>query len=310
MAELFTLPVLFGIIYSGIRLATPYLYASIGESFSQASGVLNLGVDGIMLMGAYTGFYVGMTSGSLWLGLLAAAITGLLMGLLMAVISVTLKAEQGISGIGLQLFGLGLSTLLFKLTMGGAISISGFPPVRIPLLGNIPYIGEAFFNHNLLVYFAYLLVPIANFVLNKTTLGLKIRAAGQNPQAADTLGVNIILIRYLTVSMGGLMAGIAGASLSIALINLFQENITSGMGFIAVALVYFGGWKPTGVLLGSLLFSFVNAFQLWIQVKGINIPSDFAVMMPYVLTIFALAFAVKRVSAPAALTKIFERGEN
>jgi simple sugar transport system permease protein len=110
--------------------------------------------------------------------------------------------------------------------------------------------------------------------------------------------------------MGGMMAGIAGASLSIALINLFQENITSGMGFIAVALVYFGGWKPTGVLFGSLLFSFVNAFQLWIQVKGINIPSDFAVMMPYVLTIVALAFAVKRVSAPAALTKIFERGEN
>lgn len=310
MAELFTLPVLFGIIYSGIRLATPYLYASLGETFAQASGVLNLGVDGIMLMGAYSGFFIGMKTGSVWLGLLAAAITGLLMGLLMAFISITLKAEQGISGIGLQLFGLGLSTLLFKLTMGGVESINGFQAIKIPLLGDIPYFGEAFFNHNLLVYGAYLLVPISNFVLNRTTLGLKIRAVGQNPQAADSLGVSVTAVRYLTVSYGGLMAGIAGASLSIALINLFQENMTNGMGFIAVALVYFGGWKPTGVLLGSLIFSFVNAFQLWIQVKGINIPSDFAVMLPYILTIAALAFAVKRVAAPAALTKIFERGEN
>jgi simple sugar transport system permease protein len=309
MGELFTLPVLLGILYSGIRLATPYLYAAIGEMFAQTSGVLNLGVDGIMLMGAYTGFYVGMKTGNLWLGLLAAALTGLLMGLLMAFVSVTLKAEQGISGIGLQLFGLGLSTLLFKTTMGGVESINGFSPVRIPLLGSIPYVGEALFNHNLLVYGAFLLVPIAYFVLNKTTLGLQIRAVGQNPQAADSLGVSVSRVRYFTVTLGGVLAGIAGASLSIALINLFQENMTNGMGFIAVALVYFGSWRPGGVLVGSLLFSFVNALQLWIQVKGINLPSDLAVMMPYVLTILALAFAVRR-SQPAALSRIFERGEN
>ena len=310
MSELFTLPVLLGIIYSGIRLATPYLYAAIGETFAQRSGVLNLGVDGIMLMGAYTGFYVAMKTGNLWLGLLAAAIVGLLMGLMMAVISVTLQAEQGISGIGLQLFGLGLSTLLFKTTMGGVESIRGFQPVKIPLLGDIPYIGDAMFNHNILVYGAFLLVPIATFVLNKTTFGLKIRAVGQNPQAADSLGVNVAGIRYITVSLGGIMAGIAGASLSIALINLFQQNMTNGMGFIAVALVYFGSWRPRGVMVGSLIFSFVNALQLWIQVKGIEIPSDLAIMMPYVLTIVALAFAVRRGSQPAALTKVFTRGEN
>lgn len=308
MNELFSLPVLLGIIYTGIRLATPYLYASIGETFAQASGVLNLGVDGIMLMGAYSGFYVGMTTGNLWLGVLAAAVVGGLMGLLMAVISVTLKAEQGISGIGLQLFGLGLSSLLFKKTLGSVLSISGFQPVKIPLLGDIPVVGEVLFNHNLLVYGAFLLVPLAAFILNKTTLGLKIRAAGQNPQAADSLGVDINRIRYFTVITGGVLAGIAGASLSIALINLFQENMTNGMGFIAVALVYFGGWRPWGVLGGALLFSFVNAFQLWIQVKGINLPSDIAVMMPYVLTILALAFA-RRVQQPTALAKPFERGE-
>jgi len=309
MNELFTLPVLLGILYSGVRLATPYLYAAIGEAFAQNSGVYNLGVDGIMLMGAYSGFFVGTKTGNLWLGLLTAAIVGGLMGLIMAFISVTLKAEQGISGIGLQLFGLGLSSLLFKETLGSVISINGFQPVKIPLLGDIPYIGDVLFNHNLLVYGAFVLVLVASFVLYKTTFGLKVRAAGQNPQAADSLGINVNRIRYTTVIFGGVMAGIAGASLSIALINLFQENMTNGMGFIAVALVYFGGWRPWGILGGALLFSFVNALQLWIQVKGINLPSDLAVMLPYVLTILALAFA-RRVQQPAALSKPFERGEN
>jgi simple sugar transport system permease protein len=310
MGELFTLPVLLGIAYSGVRLATPYLYAALGEMFAQRSGVLNLGVEGIMLMGAYTGFFVGMATGNLWLGLLSAALVGLLMGLLMAFISVTLQAEQGISGIGLHLFGLGLSSLLFKKTLGSVETISGFQPVKIPLLGDLPLVGEVFFNHSVLVYGAFLLVPLAAWVLNRTTLGLRIRAVGQNPEAADSLGVSVAGIRYFTVSLGGVLAGVAGASLSIALINLFQENMTNGQGFIAVALVYFGSWSPLGVLAGALLFSFVNALQLWIQVKGINLPSDVAVMMPYVLTIAALTFAVRRARQPAALTKPFARGES
>jgi simple sugar transport system permease protein len=309
MSELFTMTVLLGIIYSGIRLATPYLFAAIGEMFVQSSGVLNLGVDGIMLMGAFSGFFVAMTTGSLWLGVLAAAVTGILMGLMMALISVTLKAVQGISGIGLQLFGLGLSTLLFRTVLEGTVvSISGFRPIKIPLLGDIPLIGETVFNHNILVYAAFLLVPAAAFIMNKTTLGLKIRAVGQNPTAVDTLGVSVAGIRYLTLSIGGMLAGIAGASLSLALINLFAEDMTNGMGFIAVALVYFGSWRPSGILLGSLIFSFVNAFQLWVQVKGVAIPSDVAIMLPYIMTILALVFAVRR-ATPAALTKPFERGE-
>ncbi len=309
MMEFLSVTVLVGVLTSAIRLATPYLYAAVGESFAQLSGVLNLGVEGIMLMGAYVGFFIGMNSQNLWLGLLAAAVAGGLMGLLMAVISVTLKAEQGISGIGLHLFGLGLSSLLFKKTMGSVYSITGFQPIKIPLLGDIPILGEVFFNHNILVYCAFLLVPLANFILTKTTFGLKVRAAGQNPQAADTLGVNINRIRYITVTAGGVLAGIAGASLSISLINLFQENMTNGMGFIAVALVYFGGWRPYGILGGALLFSFVNAFQLWVQVKGIDIPYDVALMLPYIMTILALVFA-RRAQQPSALTKPYERGEN
>jgi general nucleoside transport system permease protein len=243
-------------------------------------------------------------------GVLTAAFTGILMGLLMAFISVTLQGTQGISGIGLQMFGLGLSSLLFAMNPGGVVSIEGFKPIHIPILGDIPFIGEIFFNHNILVYGAFLLVPIANYVMNKTTFGLNIRAVGQNPQAADSLGISVNSVRYITVILGGLLAGIAGASLSIAMINLFQENMTGGMGFIAVALVYFGGWRPYGVMFGSLLFSFVNALQIWIQIKKVPIPSDLAIMLPYILTLVTLAVSANRARKPAALTKPYERGEN
>jgi simple sugar transport system permease protein len=299
-----------GIAGSGIRLATPYLYAAIGEAFGQLSGVLNLGVDGIMLMGSFAAFFVAFKTGSLLLGLLAAVIVGGLMGLFMAFISVTMQAEQGISGIGLYLFGLGMSELLFKKMLGTVQTVNGFAPVPIPLLSEIPILGEILFQQNVLVYGAFLLVPVAWFVINKTPLGLKVRAAGQNPQAADSLGVNINRVRYLTVTVGGMLAGIAGASLSIALLNLFQQNITNGMGFIAVALVYFGRWRPMGILIGALLFSMVNAFQIWAQVQGIGIPPDFMLMIPYIITIVVLAAMVKqRVRGPAALNKPFERGK-
>jgi len=308
IAELFTTTVLVGILASGIRLSTPYLFASLGETFGQKSGVLNLGVEGIMLLGAFAAFYTTFITENLWLGLLAAIIVGGIMGLAVAVISVTLKAEQGISGIGIYLFGLGMSELLFQKTLGTVEIVSGFSSIYIPLLSDIPIVGKIFFQQNLLVYFAYIMVPVSWFVLSKTTLGLKIRAVGENPEAADTLGVSVSGVRYFTQIFGGVMSGIAGASLSIALLNVFQQNLTSGLGFIAVALVYFGGWRPLGVLIGSLIFSMVNALQLWVQVLNIPIPSDIAVMMPYVLTILALVIAVQRVRPPSALTKPYERG--
>ena len=309
VSELFTVAVLVGIAHSGIRLATPYLFASLGEMFGQRSGVLNLGVEGIMLMGAFSAFYVVYTTGNLWLAVGVALIVGMAMGLLMAVVSVTMQAEQGISGIGLYLFGLGLSSLLFKTMIGSVSSVTGFQKLHIPFLSDIPIIGEIFFDHSILVYLAYLMVPLSYFVLNKTNFGLKIRAVGQNPEAADSLGVSVNGVRYATTILGSGMAGIAGASLSIGLLNVFQENMVNGIGFIAVALVYFGGWRPFGILGGALLFSTVNALQLWIQVLGLPIASDLAVMLPYVLTIVALALAVRQVQQPAALTKPYERGE-
>jgi simple sugar transport system permease protein len=310
MNDVLSMSVIAGILTSAIRLATPYLYAAIGEAFGQTSGVVNLGVDGIMLISAYASFFVVLNTGNIWLGLLVAMVVGLLMGLLMSVISITLKAEQGISGIGLYMFGLGLSSLLFKTTIGTVKTVTGFQPVKIPLLGDIPVIGEIFFQHSLLVYGAFLLVPLAWWVLEKTTWGLMIKAVGQNPAAADSLGVNVDRVRYFSVCLGSILAGVAGASLSISLLNLFQDNLTAGQGFIAVALVYFGGWKPLGILGGALLFSTVNAFQLWMQVLGVKIPSDVAIMLPYLLTIAALAITINRVRQPAALNKPFERGES
>ncbi len=307
ISDLFSVTVLVGVLASGIRLATPYLYAAIGETFGQKSGVLNLGVEGQMLLGCFAAFYVATTTGNLWLGLLAAMAVGALMGLAMAFVTVNLHAQQGISGIGFYLFGLGMSDLLFQKLLGTVGTVSGFPRIHIPYLSDIPGVGEIFFGQNILVYGAYLLVPLAWFVLNKTTLGLKIRAVGENPDAADSLGVSVARVRYFTITLGGTLSGIAGASLSIALLNVFQQNMTSGLGFIAVALVYFGGWRPLGVLGGALLFSMINSLQLWIQVLGIPIPSDIAVMMPYVLTILVLVLTVSRVRAPAALTRPFER---
>lgn len=229
------------------------------------------------------------------------------MGLATAFVNVTLQAEQGISGIGIYLFGLGMSDLLFQKLINNVETVSGFPPIPLPIVSRIPIIGKIFFEQNFLVYGAYLMVPLAWFILNKTTLGLKIMAVGENPEAADSLGVSVPGVRYFTVTLGGVLSGVAGASLSIALLNVFQQNLTNGLGFIAVALVYFGGWRPGWVLFGSLLFSMVNALQVWVQVIGIPIPSDIAVMLPYIMTILVLIASAGRVRAPKALTKPYER---
>jgi simple sugar transport system permease protein len=309
ITDLLTTTVLIGILSSGIQLATPYLYAAIGETFGQRSGVLNLGVEGVMLIGAFAAFYAVYQTGSLFLGVVAALLVGMVMGAAVAFINVTLQAEQGISGIGVYLFGLGMSDLLFQVSFKEVVTVQGFPKMHFPILTDLPGVGEIFFNQNLLVYVAFGLVPVAWFVLNKTTLGLKIRAVGQNPEAADAMGISVARIRYITVTFGGMMASMAGASLSIALLNVFQQNMTAGQGFIAVALVYFGSWRPYGVAAGALLFSLVNALQLWVRTKGIDIPAEYASMAPYLLTILALVFASQRIDQPAALTRPFERGE-
>ncbi len=310
MSEVFTFAVLVAVTASAIRLAVPLLLASLGETFGQRSGVLNLGVDGIMLLGAFAGYYAVLKTGNVWVGLLASAIVGLVLGLSSALIAVTLKAEQGISGIGIYLFGLGMSDLLFQKLVGTPIPIDTFPKVRIPVLADIPYVGDMFFQHSFVIYLAFAAIPVGTFVINRTTFGLNIRAVGEYPEAADTLGVSVTRVRYATQMIGGTLAGIAGGVLAISL-GIFQQNLTNGAGFIAIALVYFGAFRPVGIMLGALLFGFVNALVLELKTLEI-IPRDLsnlAAMAPAVITILALAFVARRFRAPAALTKPFTRGQ-
>lgn len=309
MDELLTSTAIVAVIAGGIRLSVPLLLAGLGEMFSQRSGVLNLGVDGVMLLGAFGGYYVTLQTRNVWLGLAVGLGVGIVFGLLTAIISVTLQAEQGISGIGIYLLGLGVSDLLFQKLVGTPVPIPSFPRLAIPGLSDAPIIGPMLFEHSIVVYVAFALVPLALFGLNRTTFGLNVRAVGETPEAADSLGVSVARVRYLTVTMGGAMAGTAGAVLSIEL-SIFQQNLTNAQGFIAIALVYFGAWRPVGVMAGALLFGVLNALVLQMKTLGI-IPlsaSNLAAMAPAIITVLALVVVANRFRAPTALTKPFVRG--
>ena len=308
MSDFFTEAILIATFASGVRLAVPLLLAALGETYGQRSGVLNLGVDGIMLLGAFGGYYAVLKTGNVWYGLLVGIGVGLVLGLASALISVTLLAEQGISGIGVYLFGLGMSDLLFQKLVGTPIPINKFPKMDIPGLSDLPWIGGMFFQFSVIVYIAFALIPISIFVINRTTFGMKIRSVGENPEA-DSVGVSVAKVRYATVTIGGTLAGVAGAALAIDL-GIFQQNLTNAQGFIAIALVYFGAWRPLGVMGGALLYGFVNAIVLQFKTLGI-IPqswSDIANMAPAIITILALVIVARRFRQPAALTKPFTRG--
>jgi general nucleoside transport system permease protein len=310
VSQFFTSAILTTTVAAGIQLAAPFLLAALGETMGQRSGVINLGVDGIMLLGAFGAYYTALHTQNLALAALAGVGIGALLGLVTAVVSVTLKAQQGISGIGVYLFALGFSDLLFLKLVGTPLPINQLRVVKIPLLDRIPTVNGMFFEQSVLVYLAFLLVPVVAFVLNRTTYGLNIRAVGENPAAADSLGVSVTLIRYSTVILGSTLAGLAGATLLIET-GIFQENLTQSAGFIAVALVYFGAWRPTGVMAGALLYGLTEAVILsW---KGLGIIplslSDLASTAPAVITVLALLTTARRFRPPAALGKPYERGE-
>ena len=309
MSDFFTMASLVFVVGSGIRLATPFLLAALGETIGQRSGVLNLGVEGVMLLGAFGAYYAILETKAPVLGVLVGIGVGLVMGVIYGLVTVSLRAEQGISGIGIFLFGLGMSDLLFQKQVGTPLPIRGFDDWHIPLLSDIPKVGEMFFQHSVLVYLAFVLVPVVAFLLNRTTFGLNIRAVGENPAAADSLGVSVARVRYGTIILANLLAGLAGAVLAIEL-GIFQQNLTSGQGFIAVALVYFGAWRPTGVMAGALLFGLVSATVLQWKTLGIvsGAASSITAMAPAVLTIVALVIITRTVGQPSALTKPFDRG--
>jgi len=316
MSEFFTVSVIFATLSTSIRFAVPYLFAALGETVSQRSGVLNLGVDGIMLLGGFGAYYAVLETDSHILGVIAGLLVGLFMGLVYAFVTVVLHAKQGISGIGIFLFGLGFSDLLFQELVGTPLPIRPLPRLdQLPLVGDIfdplveiAVIGPLIFDHDLLTFLAFLLVPAIPWLLLKTTFGMNIRAVGENPQAADSLGVSVERTRFASILIGSTMAGLAGATLSMQL-AIFQQNLTNGIGFIAVALVYFGAWRPRWVMAGALLYGIVTATRIRWQSLDI-IPqgaSDIAAMAPAIITILALVLLASRVRGPAALTRPFAR---
>jgi simple sugar transport system permease protein len=310
MSDFFTVSVLVATVASAFNLASPYLFASLGETLGQRSGVLNLGVDGVMLLGAFFAYWTVLETGDVLAGLAASLAVGAAMGVVYAVVTLLFKAEQGISGIGIYLFGLGLSELLYRQQVGTPTPIRSLGDWDVPLLSDIPHVGEMFFQQSPLVYVAVLLVPVLSLVIRKTNFGLRVRGAGDGPAAIDSMGVSVIRTRAAAIVAANALAGLGGASLVLAL-GTFQQNITNGIGFIAVALVYFGGWRPAGVLAGSLLYGLLTATVNQWKTLGIvsGGTASLTTALPAVLTIVALAVIARRSSQqPAALALPFTRG--
>lgn len=305
--------ILVPILAAAVRSGTPVLYATLGEILTERAGIMNLGLEGVMLVGAYAGFSVTKSTGNPWLGLLAAALAGALLVTVHAFACVHLGANQVVSGLALTLCGTGLSSLLGRASIGE--TIRGLGPLPLPGLSQIPFLGPVFFRHDPLVYVSYLLTAFLCWFLFSTRSGLNLRAVGENPRAADAMGLPVARIRYLYTLLGGALAGLGGAYLSVVYTQMWVEGMTAGRGWIALALVIFGIWHPLRAALGSYLFGGVEALQLRIQAAGSSVPAPLLLMLPYLLTILVLLFISLRkgkgilLGAPAALGVPYRREE-
>jgi ABC-type uncharacterized transport system permease subunit len=296
------------LLASTVRNATPLAFAALGGLFSERSGVINIGLEGMMLTSAFAGVAGAHFSGSTVIGLLVALAVGLLLGLLHAVATITFEADQIISGTAINLLALGGTGFLMVVFFGaGGTSprIDRFDSIAIPGLSDLPIIGQALFNQSVLVYLLYLLVPISFYVLYRTPFGLRLRAVGEVPEAVDVAGVSVVRMRYMGVSLSGVLAGLSGAFLSMSLLSAFTEGMTNGRGFIALAALIFGRWNPVGAFGAAVLF---GAAQAWVF-RGVElaIPQEFIEMIPYVLVIVALVGFGGRATPPAAIGKPYRK---
>jgi ABC-type uncharacterized transport system permease subunit len=294
-----------GLIAGAFRLGTPILFAALGETVSQRSGVLNVGIEGIMLVGAFTGVWGAFVSGSAWVGLLVAMIAGVAMAAVHAVLCLRLHLDQIVAGIGLTVLGLGLSGFGNRLVFetGRATRTPVFGRLDFGWLSHVDFIGPAFFQHHALVYVALALAFATWWFLTRTGWGLVIRGVGEDPVAANAAGINVIWTRTACVLWGGALAGAGGAYLSVGQIGSFVENMVAGRGFIAIACVVYGRWNPLGVLLATLFFGAADAAQIRFQPLYPGVPYQFFVMLPYVLAVGALVFLSRRSRLPAGLAR-------
>ena len=299
------------VLASAVRSGTPVLYASLGEVLSERAGVMNLGLEGIMLVGAYAGFAVTHATGNPWIGLAAAFGAGCLITVIHAFLCITMMCNQVVSGLAMVLTGYGLSALMGRNVIGQ--TIQGVTAWNLPFLSSIPFVGPIFFRHNAMVYFSFILIAFLCWFLFRTSHGLNLRAVGENPRAADAMGLPVTAIRYFYCIAGGGLAGLGGGYLSVVYAQMWIEGMTSGRGWIAVALVIFGLWNPMRVACGAYLFGGVEALQLRLQARGSTLSTSLLMTLPYLMTIIVLAaVSVKAgkgrlLGAPAALGIPFRR---
>ncbi len=296
------------VLVGAIRAGTPLVFAALGELVTEKSGVLNLGVEGMMLVGAVVGFMATVTTGNVYIGILAAVLAGMLMSLVFGVLTLSLMTNQVATGLALTIFGVGLSAFLGIKYVG--TPISGLKPVDLPVLSDLPVIGPLLFGHDLLIYFSFALFAAVAWLLYRSRAGLVLRAVGESHDAAHALGYPVIVIRYLAVLFGGACAGLSGAYLSLVYTPQWAENMTAGRGWIALALVVFATWRPGRAMAGAYLFGGITIMGLHVQALGFEVSSHLVATLPYIATIIVLALISRdatkiRLNAPASLGKPF-----
>ncbi|WP_136809054.1 ABC transporter permease [Desulfosediminicola flagellatus] len=305
------------IIGTTLMYSTPLIFTSLGGVITERSGVVNIGLEGMMYFGAFVGAAVAYFAGNPWLGLLCAALGGAFWGLIHAIACVSFSAEQIVSGIAINFLGAGSALFISRLLFDGAtqtLTVLNKVPQPLDFLFGDGKLFESsgfmdlVFNRFATVYLAFFMVFVVWFVLYKTRLGMRVRAVGENPEAANTLGISVTRIRYGAVIMSGFFAGLGGAAMSIAVVSRFSNTLISGQGFIALAAMIFGKWKPQGALAACLLFGAAKGFEIYLGSKGVPIAGDILAMLPYVLTLVILVSVVGKTTAPAAIGKIFEKG--
>ena len=290
-----------GLFAAALRMATPIAYASLGGIFSERVGVMNIGLEGMMLLSAFTGVAVTYYTANPWLGVLGAVLVGGLMGLFHAILTVKFAGDQIVSGTGINIFAMGFTAYMSQIiwgSRGASDSVTGIKAVTIPLLRQVPVLGAILGKHSPLVYIMLAVTVISYIVLFKTPLGLRIRAVGEHPTAAETAGIDVYRVKYLCVTLSGMLAGLGGAFLSLGHLNLFVFGMTGGRGFIAMAAMIFGKWTPFGALGASLLFGFADALQMRLQATGL-LPPQIILTIPYLLTVAVLAGVVGRARPPS-----------
>lgn len=297
------------LLHSTLIAATPLLLAALGETLVERAGVINIGLEGILLVGAFAGMAGCYLTGSPIIGLILGSLSGVLFALTFAGLTVEFGADQIVVGVGINLLAFGLTGVLYRGLFGvtgQALTVATFPTLPVPVLADIPFIGAVLFQHTALVYLALLLVPVFSFFLFRTRAGLQFQAVGEHPQAAATLGISVRRTRSIALACEGFLGGIAGSYLSLAYANTFIEGMSAGRGFIALAIVIFGRWRPLGVLGGALFFGLATALQFHLQALGAAIPYQFILMLPYVLTLLALPLIGMRLSPPSALGQTYQ----